>query len=109
MKFLVDNQLPVALSRFLSQEGHDAMHVLELGMGSAPDLEIAQFAAANACTIITKDEDFAVLAALGRCVAPVIWIRLGNCRTGALLGFFSGSLSLVVERIRSGEAVIEIF
>ncbi len=109
MKFLIDNQLPVALSRLLSQEGHDAVHVLELGMGSASDLEIAQCAAADARTIITKDEDFVVLAALGRCEAPAIWIRLGNCRTEALLGFFSGSLSLILERLQSGEAVIEIF
>jgi predicted nuclease of predicted toxin-antitoxin system len=109
MKFLIDNQLPVALRSFLSREGFDAAHVLELGMECATDLEIAQFAAAEGRAIITKDEDFALLAALDRCAAPVIWIRIGNCRSDVLLKFFSESLTLVLEKLLSGEVVIEVY
>ena len=109
MKFLIDNQLPVALCRFLSGQGFDAAHVLERGMGCASNLEIAQFAAAEGRAIITRDEGFAVLSTLDRCAAPVIWIRLGNCRSEVLLRFFSGSLTVILERLRSGEAAIEVY
>jgi hypothetical protein len=61
MKFLIDNQLPVALQIFLSGKGHDAEHVLELGMAEASDLEVSQYASRDGRTIIAKDEDFSVL------------------------------------------------
>jgi predicted nuclease of predicted toxin-antitoxin system len=40
VKFLVDNQLPVALTRWLRERGHDAVHVLELGLGQADDRQL---------------------------------------------------------------------
>jgi len=40
MKFLIDNQLPVALSRFLQAQGLESRHVMELGLDEASDLEI---------------------------------------------------------------------
>jgi predicted nuclease of predicted toxin-antitoxin system len=108
MKFLIDNQLPVALQVFLSGRGYDAEHVLELGMAEASDLEVSQYAARDERTIITKDEDFSVLVTMGRCSASVIWVRFGNCRTNALLECFSRSLDLIVEKLRSGERVIQL-
>lgn len=40
MKFLIDNQLPAALSRFLQAQGLESRHVMELGLDEASDLEI---------------------------------------------------------------------
>ena len=37
MRWLVDNQLPPALARFLVDQRHDALHVTEVGLGSAHD------------------------------------------------------------------------
>ena len=37
MKFLVDNQLPIALARWLASRGDECQHVLDLGMESASD------------------------------------------------------------------------
>lgn len=58
--------------------------------------------------IVTKDEDFSVLAALGRCRTAVIWVRLGNCRKGALIKAFSTSLDSILEKISAGDALIEL-
>ena len=38
MKFLIDNQLPAALARWLTAKGHDAVHVLDIGQGQTEDL-----------------------------------------------------------------------
>jgi len=108
MKFLIDNQLPLALRRFLSEQGHDVLHVLDLGMATASDLQVSQLAANEGRTIITKDEDFSILAAMGRCQAPVIWVRCGNCRTRALLDLFSQSIETIEEKLRSGNLVIQL-
>ena len=40
MKFLVDNQLPATLARFLTSRGVDCQHVLDIGLAQATDAEI---------------------------------------------------------------------
>ena len=55
MRFLVDAQLPPALARWLSSEGHDAEHVLDFGFAGAEDGDIWSYAAAHGSVIITKE------------------------------------------------------
>jgi uncharacterized protein with PIN domain len=57
--FLVDAQLPPALARWLTQQGHVAQHVYDLGLRNAEDLTIWNHASNRGAIIITKDEDFA--------------------------------------------------
>ena len=40
MRFLVDNQLPAALVRFLTSRGAECQHVLDIGLAEATDIEI---------------------------------------------------------------------
>lgn len=108
MKFLIDNQLPFALAKSLQEAGHETRHVLDLALDEAPDREIVRYASENGFVIVTKDEDFSVLAALGRCRAPVIWVRLGNCRTDTLIRAFSAALEALSEKISAGEVLIEL-
>ena len=60
MKFLVDNQLPPMLARFLVTQDHDVRHVTDLGLGDADDERLRQRAAEEGRVIISKDEDFAL-------------------------------------------------
>lgn len=62
MKFLIDQQLPPALARFLQTEGHDAEHVRELGLKEADDKIIWNRAISNGQVVVSKDEDFWYLA-----------------------------------------------
>ena len=41
MKFLVDNQLPKELARWLVSQGHDAEHVLDRGQGQTDDRQFS--------------------------------------------------------------------
>jgi predicted nuclease of predicted toxin-antitoxin system len=62
VKFLVDNQLPPALARFISQDLHgEALHVSDIGLRCGSDAEVWTFAAENDLVLISKDEDFAAL------------------------------------------------
>ncbi len=61
MKFLVDNQLPSALARFLASRGVECQHVLDLDLGAATDAAIWEYASQNDCVVISKDEDFQLL------------------------------------------------
>jgi len=37
VRCLIDAQLPPALARWLTAEGHDAIHVIDVGLAQAPD------------------------------------------------------------------------
>jgi predicted nuclease of predicted toxin-antitoxin system len=88
VKFLIDNQLPESLAKYLCTKGHDALHVLNVGLASAKDGEICKYAAEHALVMVTKDEDFSRQAILPGAAIQVVWVRLGNCRKSALLAAF---------------------
>ena len=108
MRFLVDAQLPPALARMLSQSGHTAEHGADIGLLSASDSEIWQYAIAHDAVLITKDEDFADQVALGRPAPIVVWVRVGNTSRRALLDWFVPRTGQIVEMSESGERLIEL-
>ena len=54
MTFLVDNQLPTALARFLASRGITCQHVLDIDLGGASDAAIWEYANRNDCVVISK-------------------------------------------------------
>ena len=108
MKFLVDNQLPQALARLLCNLGHDAAHVIDLGLDEAEDIVLWQYAAKNDLIILTKDEDFSKMCLTRRERAAIVWIRLGNCRKKFLLDTMSRNLPLILDRLQANDQLIEI-
>ena len=59
MRFLVDADLPCPTARSLRDLGHDAVDVRDIGMGSADDQEIADYAQAHKLCLLTADFGFA--------------------------------------------------
>jgi predicted nuclease of predicted toxin-antitoxin system len=60
VKFLVDNQLPPALARFIEHELlAKALHVADIGLQHSSDDAIWKYASANTLVLISKDDDFA--------------------------------------------------
>jgi predicted nuclease of predicted toxin-antitoxin system len=106
--FLVDNQLPQALVRFLVSRGHKAEHVLDLGMDEANDQAIWDYAGKKRCVIVTKDEDFISLSLQTGAKHQVVWVRLGNCRTPALLAAFETALPKLTLALQQGDRVVEL-
>ena len=107
-RFLVDAQLPPALGRMLRDRGHLAEHVHEVGLSGAPDTAIWAHAETHGATILTKDEDFAMIAGLRGTGPSVIWIRVGNTTNRALLQWFEPQLPMILLGLTKGERVIEV-
>lgn len=109
MTLLVDNQLPLALARYLAANGWECTHVQDIGLGAAGDAIIWQYAKEHGMTIITKDEDFQALANRQGSIPPqVVWVRLGNCRKAVLMEAFSRILPALRDMLAAGESVVEI-
>jgi len=108
VKFIVDNQLPVALAEYIRHRGSDCQHVLDLDMGEAADSEVCRYAEAEERVVISKDEDFLYFAKRRETKIQVIWVRLGNCRTAALLSAFERSWARIESCLKAGDRIIEI-
>jgi predicted nuclease of predicted toxin-antitoxin system len=107
VRFVVDAQLPPALARRLESLGHTAEHVADLGLASASDNEIRDYAARVGAAIVTKDEDFAIRRLLAEGPA-VVWLRVGNTRRVVLLARVEAELPAIVAALERGETLIEI-
>ena len=90
MRFLVDNQLPSALARFLAGIGTEAVHVLDLGLAQTGDAELWSYAVENEFVLISKDQDFLHFLERTAPNGQLIWVRIGNCRRQALLKSCNG-------------------
>jgi predicted nuclease of predicted toxin-antitoxin system len=108
VRCLIDAQLPPALARWLTAEGHDARHVSDVGLARAADAEIWQHAIDTAAVIVSKDEDFAVRAQLLQGGPQVIWVRYGNVRRAELLRRLSAAWPEIVKAVARGEPLIEL-
>jgi predicted nuclease of predicted toxin-antitoxin system len=79
VKFLIDMPLSPALATWLREQGHDAVHAVELGLHRAPDVDIMARAKQDSRTIVTADLDYPRLLALSRTIEPsLILFRDGD-------------------------------
>ena len=108
MRFLVDNQLPPSLARWLRDRGYDAAHVFESGHHLLDDRDPWARSLSDARIIVSKDEDFLYLANQPGDAGRFLWVRLGNCRNDALLTAFARSFDTIVAAFDSGQTVVEL-
>lgn len=59
MNFLLDANMPRAAAAVLAAHGHMAQLVRDVGLGTATDERIAEFARAHDAVLVTRDLDFA--------------------------------------------------
>ncbi|HEY6577993.1 MAG TPA: DUF5615 family PIN-like protein [Rhizomicrobium sp.] len=107
MKFLVDAQLPPALAAWLRARGHVAASVREVGLREADDRSIWSLAEREATIIVTKDEDFAFLAATAT-GTRVLWVRTGNVVNRQLLAQFERAWIRIADSFEAGAQIVEL-
>lgn len=72
MKFLVDANLSPRVADRIGQAGHDAVHVHEVGLTTADDDVILNWASEVGAVVVTADADFGTLLALGSHARPSV-------------------------------------
>ena len=103
---MVDNQLPAALARWLAAQGADAVHVLDSGLDAASDTEKWTTAATESRIVVSKDEDFFHLANRPGDTGCLLWVRIGNCRTVALLARFAAAWAGIQQSFTAGHRIV---
>jgi len=98
MKLLFDQNLsPILVSR-LADLFPGSIHAQSVGLDSASDDRVWEYARLNGYAIVTKDEDYNNLSVVRGIPPKVIWLQLGNCTTAQVEAAF-----------RTGFAGIEAF
>ena len=87
MKFLIDNALSPSIAYGLVEKGHDALHVRDVGLAAASDLEIIDLATQRDRILISADTDFGAILAFRESTKPSFM----TCGSGAGSGFFRSS------------------
>lgn len=108
MKFIIDNQLPPALVRWLGDKGHQAEHVFPMGLSEADDAQIWITAASQAAIVVTKDADFAGRRLNSVAGPTVLWLRIGNAATSVLLSWLELRWPETSSALESDLSVIEV-
>jgi predicted nuclease of predicted toxin-antitoxin system len=76
MRFLLDMNLPPAMVDWLRSEGHDAIHIREIGLAQLPDREVFARAAEEGRIVVTFDLDFGEIVGLaGATGSGVVLLR----------------------------------
>jgi predicted nuclease of predicted toxin-antitoxin system len=82
VKLLLDHNLSPRLIRMLAEVYPACEHVHNLGMDTASDTEIWNYAREHGFTIVSKDSDFHRRSLMLGAPPRVIWLRLGNASVG---------------------------
>lgn len=79
MRFLVDMPLSPELAVWLEQQGHDAIHAIEVGLHRASDAAILEYGRNEQRVVVTADLDYPRLLALAEAEGPgLVLFRGGN-------------------------------
>ncbi len=105
MRFLIDEQLPPALALQLREQGHDAVHVIDISLAGAPDDRVRREAVRRGAVLVNKDADFALQPSNE---PPILWIRIGNVSNQALWSLVDPHLPEIVAAFVAGETLVEV-
>lgn len=107
MKLLLDQGLPRSAVRFLREDGLDAVHTGDVGLASASDREILQWAAREGRTVVTLDADFHALVALSGASGPsVIRIRIERLGPKEMADVLRAALAGSAEEASRGALIV---
>lgn len=90
MRLLFDQNLSPILKRALHDIYPEAVHVRDVGLESADDLEIWSYAREHGFVIVSKDSDFRQFSFTFGHPPKVVWIRRGNCSTSEIESILRG-------------------
>jgi predicted nuclease of predicted toxin-antitoxin system len=98
MKLLLDENLSRRLLPLLESDYPGSTQVALVGLGRSNDLDLWDYARANGCVIVTKDDDFSALSALRGHPPRVIKLTLGNSDNAVILAALLSHRESIEER-----------
>jgi Uncharacterized protein conserved in bacteria len=80
-RLLFDQNLSSRLVELVVGRFPESLHVLHVGLSTATDVEVLEFALGQDLVVVTKDKDFADLVTSRGNGPRILWVMLGNVTT----------------------------
>jgi predicted nuclease of predicted toxin-antitoxin system len=93
MKLLFDQNLSNRLPQRRATEYPGSVHVADVGLSSGDDQDVWDYAKQNGFAIVSKDSDFQSRSLLYGHPPKVIWLRIGNGPTPAIVSLLQSKLT----------------
>ena len=107
MRLLLDMNMPLAAGAWLRAEGHDAVHLRELGLERLADRRIVAYAGAENRVLVTCDLDFGdIVASSADPPSSVVLLRLKSLRHSWLRQRLQVALAQTAEALEQGAIVL---
>jgi predicted nuclease of predicted toxin-antitoxin system len=107
VKLLLDENLSAAHALRLQQAGHDAVAVLDVGLGGADDAVVRQFAVEHGRILVTLDADFGNILRFPLDRSPgIIWLRPWPPSEAVIETLLDGTLRQLAETDMTGKLVV---
>jgi predicted nuclease of predicted toxin-antitoxin system len=107
VRLLLDENLSPAHAVRLREAGHDAVAVLEAGLGGAKDEAVRQFALDQKRTLVTIDSDFSHIVRYPPADTPgVIWLRPWPPTESVIAALLDGAIRKLNDFSVEGKIVV---
>lgn len=105
MKLLLDQNLSPRLVNMLGDIFPGSIHVSDVGLESASDVVVWEYARDNDLLITSKDSDLSEISMVRGFPPSVVWIRRGNCSTYEIERLLRANAESILELSRSAASV----
>ena len=108
MRFLLDQNQSPLLVDLLAAAGHDAVHVRDVAMATAIDLELLAFALDEQRIVVSADTDFGELLARSNASGPsiVLFRRQGQRSASEVAALLLANLGALIDDLVTGAVVV---
>ncbi len=107
MKLLLDENLAARVAPLLAAEGHDVLHVGDLGLLGAADEWVLEAASRERRVLVTADTDFGDLLALSGAALPsVLLLRRAGRRAEQRAKQILDAVQVAADSLESGALVV---
>lgn len=97
MSLLFDQNISIQVKKNIQEHYPDCLHVKEIGLINALDIEIWNYAKLKNLIIVTKDSDFNDFYTLFGFPPKLIWLRIGNSNNKKISDLFINQKTTITE------------
>ncbi len=99
MRLLLDHNLSPRLVSRLQDLYPESVHVASVGLSTARDQEVWEYARDNELILVSKDADFSEMSILLGSPPKVIWLTVGNCSTAQVEAILRSNFTAAEELV----------
>ena len=105
-KFLFDENLSPRLVSLLAEFYPESVHIDAVGLHGRTDDDVWTYAREHGFVLVSKDNDFRQLSFLRGAPPKVVWLRIGNAPTKAIVELLSARKTDVESFVRDEESAL---